>query len=283
MLLITDLDNTLYNFIDYYGPCFRAMVHALSERTGVPEDDLICNFRDVYARHGSVEYSFAVQEMECFNGRSAADIEDLIDLAMVAFSRARLKRLRPYPGVEEGLLWAKMSGIKVIGITNAPMWHALKRLGQLNIAQYFSGVAAYRGHDVPGGNRITDKIKRFDSQGFRSSIKKRWLLERHELKPSPVGYQRILSDANSCSTYVIGDSREKDLAPAIALGSVGIWARYGTTYDAKNMETLLQVTHWTSDGIKKAYDQVSIEPDYTIDNFGDIRKLLPQFQQTMFF
>ena len=39
--VITDLDNTLYDWVAYFIPAFRAMIKALVELTGVPETRLL--------------------------------------------------------------------------------------------------------------------------------------------------------------------------------------------------------------------------------------------------
>ena len=100
-LLLTDVDNTLFNWVDYFGPSFRSMIHALSRSAGVAEDVLTAAFRDLYRRYGTTEYSFAIQQLSIFADRSTAERDDLVRLATVAFGRTRRKHLRPYNGVTE--------------------------------------------------------------------------------------------------------------------------------------------------------------------------------------
>ena len=58
IVLITDLDNTLYNFVDFFGPAFRAMVHALSKTYGLDEVELVDEFKEVFAHTGTIEFAF---------------------------------------------------------------------------------------------------------------------------------------------------------------------------------------------------------------------------------
>ena len=102
-LLITDLDNTLYNLIDYFGPSFRGMVHALSRETKIEEEILLNNFKQVFLKRESLEYGFAVQELEITKTLSKENIFTLIKLAQAVFKRARQKNLKPYEGVKETL------------------------------------------------------------------------------------------------------------------------------------------------------------------------------------
>src|SRR5258708_11041971 len=95
-LLITDLDNTLYNLIDYFGPSFRGMVHALSRETKIDEEILNKNFKQVFLKRESLEYGFAVQELEIFQALPPEQVFKLIELAQAVFKRARQKNLKPY-------------------------------------------------------------------------------------------------------------------------------------------------------------------------------------------
>ena len=47
---------------------------------------------------------------------------------------------------------------------------------------------------------------------------------------------------------VVGDSVQKDLAPAMAMGATGVWARYGTEFERRNFDTLLSLTMWSASG-----------------------------------
>src|SRR6267154_3325268 len=117
-LIITDLDNTIYNWVDYFAPCFRAMVHVLARETEESEDDLIGSFCQVYEAHGSVEYAFSVQELPILRNRTDSEIAELVRLARGAFKRVRDKRLEPYPTVGRTLRWLRSQGDRVVAITN---------------------------------------------------------------------------------------------------------------------------------------------------------------------
>src|SRR5262245_33864374 len=100
-LLILDLDNTLYNWVDFYAPSFRAMVHVLAKATGFGEDALYDDFKQVYKDKRSLEYAFSVQELSLLRDRPTEEMDRLIALAKGAFSRVREAHLKPYPGVKE--------------------------------------------------------------------------------------------------------------------------------------------------------------------------------------
>lgn len=284
-LLITDLDNTIYNWVDFYAPSFRAMVHVLSREMTLEEDAIIDEFRVVYRDMGSLEYSFSVQELPSVRSRADDEVSRLVAIAKGAFSRVREAHLKPYPGVKETLTWLLREGVVIVGATNAPIHQAEQRLKHLFLDRCFSGLAGWQGHAVPGGIPLTDAIKQREADGkYRSHIEVLWPLPQSELKPSSAGYLHIIEEVGASpeSTYVVGDSLYKDLRPALEVGATGIWARYGGDFQKKNFDTLLRITHWSSDKVSAVYDEQAIEPQYTINSFSELQTIIQVPQARLF-
>lgn len=286
-LLITDLDNTLYNWVDYFAPSFRAMVHALSRETGMEESELIEDFRSVYARHGSLEYSYTVQELQACQKLPKEEVGRLVKIAKGAFSRTRQKHLRPYEGVKDTLVWLTEQNITIIALTNSPWFHATRRLKSLFLDRFFTLVAGEGGSgepidDLMQSQAIRQKLR--DGTYNTTSIKRIVKLQDSELKPNSGGYERILKlfKARPEDVYVVGDSLQKDLLPTTEVADTRIWAKYGKVFSEKNYETLLQITPWSEDKINRTYISTAIEPDYTIDSFSELRKILPVRQYSLF-
>lgn len=284
--ILTDLDNTIYNWVDFFAPSFRAMVHVLARETSTDEETIIEQFKRVYGEKKSLEYAFSVQELEIVRNKPSDEIERLARIAKGAFSRVREANLmKPYDGVKETLQWASRKGIAVVGVTNAPIDHAETRLKHLYLDHLFSGLAGWEGHDIPRGYALTEEIRRKAEQGkYRSKVPKLWLLQESELKPSASGYRRIMKDlgASREATYVIGDSLQKDLRPAAELGLTTVWARYGLKFDAKNFDTLLTITHWSNERVAAVYQESSIQPTFTLESFSEIQQLVSLSQGRLF-
>jgi FMN phosphatase YigB (HAD superfamily) len=51
-LIITDLDNTLYDWLGAFVPAFYAMVHEAALLMGVDEEDLLDDLQVVHRKHG---------------------------------------------------------------------------------------------------------------------------------------------------------------------------------------------------------------------------------------
>ena len=140
LALISDLDGTLYNWVDFYAPSFRAMVHVLGRITKLDEKRIMESFRQVYLKHKSVEYAFAIQELDIWESLKWTNeeiMENAVKPARVAFGMARSKNLRLFPHVKETLQWAKTEGLLVIAYSNSPRIQAEMRLKYLHIGRFF--------------------------------------------------------------------------------------------------------------------------------------------------
>ncbi len=58
--LITDLDNTLYNWYAFFIPAFYGMISEAARILDCPESQLIEDMRRVHVRFGDVEHPFAL-------------------------------------------------------------------------------------------------------------------------------------------------------------------------------------------------------------------------------
>ena len=57
--VVTDLDNTLYPWVDYIVPSLEAMVASLVTTTGLPRIRIVQALKAVYTKYESNEYPFA--------------------------------------------------------------------------------------------------------------------------------------------------------------------------------------------------------------------------------
>lgn len=284
-LIITDLDNTIYNWVDYFAPSFRAMVHVISKMQKIDEDLIYEDFKNVYTIHKSLEYSYSIQELSICKNMDEQEINGLIKAAKGAFSRVRQKHLSPYYSVKETLKWAFQEGILIVAVTNAPMFHAIRRLRQLRIDNFFTGVAGALDPDIPENGEYTKKIiEKKQSGKYKTNIKMLWELSEKDVKPNPISYLQIINDigASHKNTYVIGDSLYKDILPAQEIGAIGIWAKYGITFEEKNFKTLLKISPWDQEKIETVYDNKSAKADFSISSFMEIKNIIETPQMNLF-
>jgi FMN phosphatase YigB (HAD superfamily) len=242
--VVTDLDNTLYSWVDYIVPSLEAMVASLEQTTRRPRIDIIQSLKAVYARHGSNEYPFAIQESSLFHPY-ASDFDSfdalVIRPAQRAFAEARRRYLVPYPGVHEALVALKARGIPVIALTDAPRNAVEYRVRLLALDGLLHALYTLRGYELP--ENVNPEIRRRDAAGHYRLERTRVVELPHGAeKPNPLGLRRVLRDQGlePAEVVYVGDNVKKDMRVAEQCGVAGLWAEYGT-YVSKEYRDRLAV------------------------------------------
>jgi FMN phosphatase YigB (HAD superfamily) len=242
--VVTDLDNTLYSWVDYIVPSLEAMVASLEQTTRRPRIDIVQSLKAVYARHGSNEYPFAIQQSALFHPyESDFDSFDALVVrpAQRAFSEARRRYLVPYPGVRRTLEDLGKRGVPVIALTDAPRNAVEYRVRLLELDGLLDALYALESYELP--ENVNLEIRRRDEAGhYRLKETKVVELPRDAEKPSPAGLRRVLEDYGLSPGEVlyVGDNVKKDMALAAECGVAGAWAEYGT-YVSKEYRDRLAV------------------------------------------
>lgn len=276
-LLVTDLDNTLYDWVTYYAHAFRALSDALVEDLGVDREALLDEFKTVHQQHGDSEYPLAPLELPSVRARygelSEEALRRAIGHAFVAFERARSEHLRLYEGVQRTLAALQSAGVLVVGHTEAMAENAFNRLEYLRIRQCFRRLYALEGKS----GRYADPRHMERVPGAHSFVR---LVPRVERKPNP----RLVADiceregVQREETWYVGDSLTRDVSMAKAAGVRAVWARYGTEYDRLLWDSLVRITHWTDEDVAREAElrktQVRVQPDHVIDSFSELLALI---------
>jgi FMN phosphatase YigB (HAD superfamily) len=229
--VVTDLDNTLYPWVDYIVPALEAMVDSLVATTGLPRVRVVQSLKAVYAKYQSNEYPFAIQESELFKPYEA-DFDSfhalVLDPARLAFKAARERYLKPYPGVRETLEEIRRRGLRLVALSDAPRNAAELRLKWLRLDGHFDALYTLPGYALP--DNVDPEIKRRQAAGHYTARAPVVELPSDFEKPSPAGLARILADLGLDGPEVlyVGDSVKKDMPVAEACGALGVWAEYGT-------------------------------------------------------
>jgi FMN phosphatase YigB (HAD superfamily) len=275
-LLITDLDNTLYDWVTIFTASFRSMVNELTVLLQESEKAILKEFKAVHQRYGNSEQPFAVLELPSlqrkFLGLSRNEVLEKIDPALHRFNSVRKRTLRLYQGAADTLADLQHSGVIIVGHTEAIVANSYWRLRALGIESYFSRLYTLEGKDaihIPLNSRWVDP-----PEGFVTVV------PRDERKPNP----RLLEDicqhegAEPTSTYYLGDSLVRDVAMAKGAGVTAIWARYGTNYDPEDWDYLVKISHWTDEDARRETDLKAkygdVVPDYTIDSFAQLKSIV---------
>jgi phosphoglycolate phosphatase len=239
--VVTDLDNTLYPWVDYVVPCLEAMVGSLVATTGLPRIKIVQSLKAVYTKYESNEYPFAIQESELFAPYERdpdSFIQLVVEPARRAFRDARERYLKPYPGVPEALEAIRARGLPLVALTDAPRNAAELRLKWLKLDHHFDAIYTLPGYPLP--EHVHPDIRRRQDAGHYRARTRVVELPREAEKPSPDGLRRVLADLGLSGRDVlyVGDNAAKDLAVASACGALGVWAEYGTYVSAEYRERL---------------------------------------------
>jgi FMN phosphatase YigB (HAD superfamily) len=276
-LLITDLDNTLYDWVNYFALSFRAMVNELSLLLSVDKETLKDEFKAVHQRHNSSEFPFAILELpsvrDHFGSASRSQLFKYLRGPLDAFKQSRNKHLELYPSVFETLQYLRSLNVLVVGHTEAIAELAFHRLQILGILPFFTHLYALDGSLEPHPDSERDA----GALGLPPALVT--FVPSDERKPNP----RLLRDICSkegvpiSDTMYVGDSLTRDVSMAKSAGATAVWARYGTRYSSALWSEVVRVTHWTDEHVTleaRLREQCrDIRPDHTIDSFSEIINL----------
>lgn len=285
-LVVTDMDNTLYSWIDYIVPAVEAMVDAVQLATGFPRIKVVQSLKQVYSKYESNEYPFALQESSIFAEFPEFGSFDklVIEPARMAFSEARRKYLKPYKGVAETLAALKERNIIVVALTDAPRNPAEQRVKRLGLDQWLAALYTMPGFTFPegpdGSALVAPDILQRQVKGEYRAACPSFELPRDWEKPNPSGLEQILTtyEMKASEVLMIGDSVKKDVAVAQLLGCHDAWAEYGTYVSLEYRERLDIIS---SPAITRRHAAHVFEggaqqlvPTHTLSNFGQILKLV---------
>jgi FMN phosphatase YigB (HAD superfamily) len=281
-LVVTDMDNTLYSWIDYIVPAVEAMVEAVCESTGFPRIKVVQSLKSVYTRYESNEYPFALQESSLF-----AEFPDfgsfdklVIEPARIAFSEARRKYLRPYKTVVDTLVELRERKVPVVALTDAPRNPAEQRARRMGLDAHLTAIYTLPGFTFPAGPEgealVAPDILQKEVRGeYRAQCPVIELPRDYE-KPNSRGLLQICRtySVDPKDTLVVGDSLKKDVAVAREVGAVDCWAEYGTYVSLEYRERLdiISAASITRRHAASVFEsgQRSSEPTHVFSNFAQV-------------
>lgn len=288
LLLVCDLDNTLYDWVEYFVASFYAMVDEVVRVTGCDRERLLDDFRAVHRTYHDTEHPFALLEThtvkELFPGRSRAEVARQLDSAFHAFNIRRKGTLRLYPSVLQGLDILSRSGISLLAHTESNLYAVVDRLTRLGLTNYFNRIYCRErpSSEHPNPNVANQPLEKFPLDRVVE-------LSHHQRKPNPEVLLEICHREGLDPDQIayVGDSITRDVLMARTAGVFAIWAKYGATHRAEIYHRLVRVTHWTESDVIREQEwserAQGMRPDYVLENnFAEItRVLLPTGEKTV--
>lgn len=280
-LIITDLDDTLYSWIDFFIPAFYGMLDELSFILNCPKNLLIQEYKQIHQEKGSVEYPYATLLLPSVkNAYPDCTKEELINLLNPAFHKfnsIRKNKLKLYPKVKETLQQISAMDIIIVGYTDSAEENGFYRLKKLEISDYFKSVY------------VSDsQFKR--PHGMPTSAKTHIV---HERKPNAELIHAICRRENVeiYEAIYLGDSITKDIYMAKMAGVTSVLCKYPK--DSKEQDDLysklVAISHWTKSdfekdtSIKELCRKENIQPDYIIYSFDELIDIVQSLNSTSLF
>lgn len=284
-LVVTDMDNTLYSWIDYIVPAVEAMVTAVEKATGFPRIKVVQSLKAVYTKYESNEYPFALQESSIFQEFPEFGSFDklVIEPARMAFAEARRKYLRPYKGVVETLQQLKERRIFVVALTDAPRNPAEQRAKRMGFDQHLAAIYSMPGFQFPtapdGATLVAPDILQKQERGGYAAACPVFELPREWEKPNTAGLQKILATyaLKPDEVLVVGDSLKKDVAIARELGCHDAWAEFGTYVSLEYRERLdiISSTAITRRHAASVFETgPSVRPTHVLSSYGQLLDII---------
>jgi phosphoglycolate phosphatase len=279
-VLITDLDNTLFDWVHLWHGCFSAMIEKAVEISGVPFDVLKPEIRAAHQRHGTSEYSFLLEEMPSIAASlSRQEILEKFKPAIDAYRIERRRRLQLFPTVAETLLKIKGAGAAIVGYTESMSFYSNYRVRRLGLDGVFDYMFSPADHDLPASISPED-IRQYPASHykFRHTVQK--FTPKNSFKPDTAVLLKIISElkVDKSECVYIGDSPTKDVAMAQDAGVAHVYAKYGRALNSDAYALLEEVTHWSDEDVarERRIGEREVRPSIVLEkNFA---QLLDEFQ-----
>lgn len=295
-LIVTDIDNTVFDWVTYYVHCFGALLHTVEGIVGVPYATLAAEARDVFVAHGSIEYPFLIQELPSINKHYGKDIDRMLEEAVEpgrkTFLAVAESHFKPYAGVIETFkkLRSDHKGLPIVALTDAPRYVAMWKLKKLGMLAYFDAVYGLADPRIPTSresNRVKVDpeilLKHLSHENFGFTGKIRILPDEYE-KPGVRGLKTVLMDYDidepqerRGEVIWVGDNLRKDVGLGEKLGVRTVWAKYGANVPKDMLVKLAEFSpplNIHKNANIPTGDQASPKPKATIESFAELLGLV---------
>lgn len=273
-LLVTDFDNTLYDWFAVWYASFSAMLDALTKESGVPADVLKSEIRRVHQERGTSEYTYLLNEIPSLRElHSGEDIAQVYGDAIARYRKMRREKLVLYPGVMATLSKVHECGVPIVVYTESLAYHAAYRLRKFNLDGVVTFLYSPVDHDFPSGVN-PEMLRSMSAEHYSLQSTIHHHTPAGILKPDATVLRSIINEmgVEPERTLYVGDSLMKDVAMAQKVGAIDVYAQYGRSTHREGYELLREVSHWSDSDVERerllAMEDVA-RPYLTLDRSFD--------------
>jgi FMN phosphatase YigB (HAD superfamily) len=274
-VLITDVDNTLFDWVGIWHAAFSVMLAELLRLSGLDEAVLLPEIRKVHQRVGTSEYAFLIGELEVLRGPAGdTPVLDFYAPAIDAFRVARRQSLEFYPGVLDTLEELARRRTLLICYTESLAYYSEYRFRKLGLDRLIDYLYSPPDHDLPKG-LSREGIRFYGAAHYELFRTEHRFTPLGDLKPNPDILLSILRSVNVPVEQVayIGDSLHKDIWMAQQAGVIDALAAYGAAQHQEAYALLRKVSHWPETDVereKTLLADTAIVPTYSLNRFDEL-------------
>jgi FMN phosphatase YigB (HAD superfamily) len=257
-VLITDLDNTLWDWVHLWSASFTGLMNVLVEEGKLDRETLLDEAREIHQRHRTSEYFLLLDELPSVRGLAERDAARVKPVAIAAAQDARKEVLELYPKTLETLEKIRESGSLVVAYTESMAFATAQRIRKLDLDGVIQYLYSSPDHDFPNGASPKD-LRRHSDDYYSLKQTEHRHVERGVIKPSAEILRKIMSDvgAEADRTVYVGDNLMKDVTMAQEAGVHDVLAKFGHASEKEEYELLRRVTHWSPEDVQREKDIVA--------------------------
>ena len=276
--LITDFDNTLYDWAHMWVESFSAMLAGIVRISGIDEGIIVPQIREVHQRYHTSEYAFLIEEIPAIKEKFAGqNVREIFDDAIHGYRSARKRSLKLYDGVLDTLRELKNRGVMIVVYTESLAYYTNFRILALGLDGVVDFVFSPPDHEIPDAAAgYAGSLAQSGNGGLTRT--RHLFLPKGVTKPNPEVLLDIIRDIGRApgECVYVGDSLMKDIAMAQDAGVVDILAAYGAAQERPGYDLLRRVSHWTEADVQRerGITRETVKPTHLIFQFSDILAFL---------
>ncbi len=272
-VLITDLDNTIYDWVGVWFGWFGEIFGYLTDRLGIPPNELAVGFKEIHLLKGTVELAYSFSDIPILCEKlEDSELKQVNQKVQDLYRDANLSTEFLYADVKESLRNIKEAGALIVGYTESPISFAEFRIHSLGLDGLYNYIYAPESDKDRLG--ILEEVKSWrHSSRIRKTVFNTSL--HFEGKPDPSSLLAILKETNTRreKAVYLGDSLVRDVSMAKAANIADVWAKYGDSRNRPEYELLREVTHWDKDKVDQEMNTTvdEVMPSWILEsNFSEI-------------
>lgn len=274
--LITDLDNTLYDWLGLWYATFGRLLDELVVGSGIARATIEAEVREVFQNQGTSEYGFLLEELPSLGASQTIDsYSSRYHSIIEAFRTRYTSSLRLYPSVWDTLLTIRGAGSQIVAYTESMPAYAIPRVVELGLDGVIDYLYTPPNHAMPIRPSAEPLYTISGKEKLHHTVHR--CIPAGERKPNPQVLLDIIEDvgASPATAVYVGDNLLKDIVMAQAARVPDVYAKYGDVIrESEEYQALRRVSHWTDKEIEdEERAKCRIHASYIMDkSFGELLK-----------